>query len=233
MFDKLKKAFSREVAPAPTVIASPPVGLRADVAKWAAGQGLRVSDRPGGKSLVLEGKAAGRQWVMELGEPTRKYVRTEELRARAELGINDSVAAMVMTRKLKEALEKQAYQMFTDTLQTTADPNLPEEMRWLSMYEELGWESLPMEFWDRYAVLSDERDHAMTWVTPELAKLLMHWPDPAPSAEIPLILLVMRGKCYLRMEMSPQQLGTVQHAVRIYTAACESAVEGLSTDLAL
>jgi hypothetical protein len=38
-----------------------------------------------------------------------------------------------MNRPLKEALEKRACEKYTDTLQTTADPSLPEEMRWLAM----------------------------------------------------------------------------------------------------
>ena len=45
-----------------------------------------------------------------------------------------------MNRPLKESLEKQAYQIYTDQLQTSVDPNLPEEMRWLAMYDEVGWE---------------------------------------------------------------------------------------------
>ena len=68
-----------------------------------------------------QGRAASR-WRLQLGRPTRDYIRGEELRARAELGIDDDVAVLVMNRPLKEALEKQAYQMYTDSLQTSVDP---------------------------------------------------------------------------------------------------------------
>ena len=58
----------------------------------------------------------------------------------------------IINRPLKEDLEKRAYEMYTDTLQTTVDPSLPKEMRWLAMYPETGWQSLPPEFLKRYAV---------------------------------------------------------------------------------
>jgi hypothetical protein len=76
------------------------------------------------------------------------------------------VLVVLMNRPLKEVLEKQAYSSITDTLQTSVDPNLPEEMRLLAMYEETGWDSIPRPFWDRYAVLSDDRAHALAWVDP-------------------------------------------------------------------
>jgi hypothetical protein len=45
----------------------------------------------------------------------------------------------------------------------SADPNLAEEMRWLAMFDEMGWDSLPDAFWARYSVLSDRRETAPPW----------------------------------------------------------------------
>ena len=78
-----------------------------------------------------------------------------------------------MSRPLKEMLEKRAYGIYTDTVQTTAAPSLTEEMRWLALYPEVGWNGLPNAFWDRYAVLADRRNHAMDWVDLALAGLLL------------------------------------------------------------
>lgn len=110
-----------------------------------------------------------------------------------------------------------------------ADPNLPEEMRWLAMYDEVGWDALPPAFWERYAVLADRRENALAWLSPALAAMTMDWPDPAPDAETPFILMLLRGKAYLRMEYKPADMPTLQHASLIFTSACESAVKGLST----
>ena len=60
--------------------------------------------------------------------------------------MSEDVAVLTINRPLKEALEKRAYKMYTDTLQTTEDPGLPEEMRWLAIYDEAGWGTLPPEF---------------------------------------------------------------------------------------
>jgi hypothetical protein len=224
MFDRLKKAFSKEAkqpeGPSSQLTAGP-------ASEWASQNGVTMSfTSPGGKGPTMQGKVGGKAWRMEVGRPTRNYIMGEELRARAELGITEDMAAMVISRPLKDALEKKAYSMITDTLQTTADPNLPEEMRWLAMYDEVGWDSLPPEFWKRYAILSDKREHALAWMDGNFAELLMAWPDPAPTAEVPFIVALMRGKCYLRMEYLPAENSTMEHAAKIFTAACEGALSG-------
>jgi hypothetical protein len=203
------------------------------VSQWAGTQGFSFTDMDAGKGFSLTGKVSGKPWRMELGRPSRNFIRGEELRARAELGINEDAAVLVMNRPLKEALEKKAYSIYTDSLQTTADPNLPEEMRWLSMYEEVGWDSLARPFWARYAILADQRENALAFMDTNLADLLMGWPEPAPLPEVPFMLMLLRGKAYLRMEYSPAQMPTLQHAAAIFTCACESALGGLSTDIAL
>ncbi|MBI2770933.1 MAG: hypothetical protein HYX47_15005 [Burkholderiales bacterium] len=233
MFERIKRALSGQgKEPAESVSPSSQMAGGA-LSEWAATQGFGFSSQGAGGLMQFEGKISGRKWRMELGKPTRNFIRGEELRARAELGINEDAAVLVMNRPLKEALEKKAYSMYTDSLQTTADPNLPEEMRWLSMYDEVGWESLPRPFWERYSVLADQRDNALAWVTTPLARQMMEWPQPGPTPEIPFMLMLLRGKAYLRMEYTPADMPTLQHAAAIFTTACEAAVDGLSTDLAL
>lgn len=222
MFDRLKKAFTKEAKPE-----GPPSQLTAGPAsEWATQNGITMSPGAHGKGPSMQGKIAGKPWRMEVGKPTRSYILGEELRGRAELGITDELAAMVMSRPLKDALEKKAYSMITDTLQTTADPNLPEEMRWLAMYDEVGWDALPSAFWKRYAIMADKREHALAWMDGNFAELLMAWPDPAPTDEVPFIVALMRGKCYLRMEFLPAEPSTLEHAAKIFTAACEGALSG-------
>ncbi|MDW5441637.1 hypothetical protein [Polaromonas sp. SM01] len=138
-----------------------------------------------------------------------------------------------MNRPLKESLEKRADAVYTDRVQTTADPRLPEEMRWLAMYPEVGWGSLAPEFWERYAVLADQRDHATAWLDRNLAELLLQWPVPGPDAQTPFFLMLLRGKAYLRMQYSPADMATLQHAAIIYTSACDAALAGLTTDIPL
>jgi len=220
MFERIKKAFTKDARPeaAPSALHAGPVS------EWAATQGFGFSIDDTGHNIALEGKVGGRPWKLVLGKPTRNYIFGEEVRGRAELGIDESVAVLIMNRPLKEALEKRAYELYTDQLQTSLDSSMPEEMRWLSMFEEVGWESLPEQFWTRLAILTDNKDAALKWIDTPLAQLMLDWPEPAPSAEVPFIVLLLNGKAYLRMEYTPAQLGTLQHAAHIFTSACDSAL---------
>ena len=221
MFERIKKAFSRESkdteGPNSQLAHGP-------MSEWAGTQGFAFSIDGANQGIALEGKIAGKPWRIQLGRPTRNYILGQEVRARGELGIDESVAVLIMNRPLKEALEKRAYQIYTDNLQTSVDSSLPEEMRWLAMFEEVGWEGLPREFWSRYSVLTDRRENAMAWIIEPLAHLALQWPKPGPSAEVPFMVLLMNGKAYLRMEYTPADIATLQHASLIFTSACEAAL---------
>ncbi|MES2974789.1 MAG: hypothetical protein V4757_14335 [Pseudomonadota bacterium] len=228
MFERFKKAFAKDKEPDAAAMNSQMP--QSQVSEWAGTQGFAFSGQ--GNAFALDGKVGNKTWRMERGKPSRNFIRGEELRGRCELGVDEDISVLVMNRPLKQALEKKAYALYTDSLQTTADPNLPEEMRWLAMYDEVGWDSLPLAFWDRYSILTDQREHALGWVDPILADLLMSWPEPGPSAEVPFMLMLLRGKAYLRMEYTPADMPTLQHAATIFTTACESAMGGLS-DIAI
>jgi len=233
MFDRIKKAFSRDAKEPPESAGpgSPNSQLfqGGPVSEWATTQGFAFSADGSGHGMALEGQVGGKPWRLQLGRPTRNYIMGAEVRARAELGILDDVAVVVMNRPLKESLEKKAYQIYTDQLRTSVDSTMPEEMRWLSMFDEVGWEKLPREFWARYSVLTDRRDDAVAWVDPAMARLMMDWPTSATSPEVPFMVLLLRGKAYLRMEYTPADLATLQHAALIFTRACESALGALFT----
>lgn len=230
MFERLKKVFAPG-GPSPREALAP--NASDPVSEWAGTQGFGYSGQDIGSGFRLTGRVRGKDWTLESGPASRDYIVGDELRARALLGINEDAAVLIMNRPLKEALEKRAYAIYTDTLQTTADPSLPEEMRWLAMYEEFGWSSLVPEFWERYAVLADRREHALAWIDSNLAELLLHWPAPGLDAQTPFILMLLRGKAYLRMQYAQDDIATLQHAAITYTSACDAALAGLSTDILL
>ena len=230
MFERIKKAFSRPPRDDDKETVGPPSQLAAGaISEWASTRGFGFTPNDNNGALGLEGRIAGKRWRMELGRPSRKFIRGEELRGRAELGVDEDAAVLVLNRSLKDALDKQAYSIYTDGLQTTADPNLPEELRWLAMYDEVGWDGLPPAFWERYAVLADRRENAVAWVDATLAAAMMDWPTPGPDAETPFMLMLLRGKAYMRMEYQPPNMVTLQHAALVFTNACESALGGLAT----
>lgn len=235
MFDRIKRAFAK---PADADSAKPSAladsrSLAADkgpASVWAASRGLALHERGQGKGVAIEGEVMGKPWRIEIGKPSRNFIRTEELRARAELGIDEDLGMLVMNRSLKLALEKQAYERYTDTLQTQVDASMPEEVRWLSVYDEVGWEGLPGAFWDRYSVLADERANAQAWLDTPLATMLLNWPMPSPSAQTPFMLILLRSKSYLRMEYEPANLATLEHAAAIFNWSCESALRAFGVN---
>ena len=246
MFESLKNALGLGQANQPTQAkpgqskpgqvkgqnAVTPVGRHAGspVSEWANTQGLAFFERRDGRGgYQIEGKVGNKVWRLEQGQPSRDFIKGTELRARAELGVRDDVAVMVISRQLKNDLDKRAFALYTDTLQTLADPSLPEEMRWLSIYEEMGWETLGNVFLSHYAILADTRDNAMAWITPELVIALTTWPVMDP--DVPKILMIMRSKAYLRMECTPGDIPTLEHAALLFTTACELALSELSTDV--
>lgn len=204
--------------------------------EWAGLDGLACTVEAGEGRFGVSGKMGGHPWRVERAPASRDYLVGEELRGRAEIGINAQVTVVIMNRALKETLEKRAYSLYTDTLETQASPLLMEEMRWLALYPEAGWDSLPDEFFHRYAILAERRTDAMTWLTPELVALLMEWPEPAPDNTVPFILMLMRGKAHLRMQALPRAaasdarayLPAQIHAVRLLVSASGLAVGAFS-----
>src|SRR4051794_3702586 len=197
MFDRIRKAFSREGKDPSEEGGTVSQLAHGPISEWAGTQGFTFSTDANGQGIALDGKVGGRPWRLQVGRPSRKYIFGEELRARAELGLRDDVAVLIINRPLRDALEKQAYEIYTDPLQTSVDPTLPEEMRWLAMYDEVGWESLPTDFSDRYAILTDHRDNALAWVGKLLIRATLDWPHPGPTAQVPFMILLLRGKAYL------------------------------------
>jgi hypothetical protein len=63
------------------------------------------------------------------------------------------------------------------------------------------------------------------WLDAALIRATLDWPIPGPGPQVPFMMLLLRGKAYLRMEYTPSDLLVLQHAALIFTTACESALE--------
>ena len=239
MFNSLKNALglnkAKPVGHSELPVTRSPLSVAQQLGKgsgWATMQGDSALGSVGtGKGFRLDGSLHGLPWRIEQGKPSRDFIKGLELRARGEMNVQQDIAVMIMTRSLKNELDKRAFALYTDTLQTQVDPHLPEEMRWLSMYEEVGWESLGSDFLDHYAILADDHENAMKWVVPDLTRLLMAWPSSEP--DVPRVLMVLRGKVYLRMQISESDLATAEHGSRVFNIACEAAVSAFGADIAL
>jgi hypothetical protein len=238
MFDFLSQLFNRESG----VATGQPAG--ADLlalTQWASQQGLRYSapSKPGRQTsnaapdCALEGDLNGKTWQLEWGKSERDFVQGQELRGKSDLGVLDSVAVFVMSRELKADLEKQAYAMYTDDLQTVIDPKLPEEMRWLAIYPEVAWTGLPTVFLERYCVLAAKKEYAQAWLDAATVQAILacsgQTDRPMPmTKEVPFVMGLLRGRWQLRVECSLPTLARVQLAVNLCRVACSSALTNVA-----
>jgi len=152
MFERLRSVFTRGA----TSAADRSTATATQLSQWAKGQGWSFAFQGEPAQFHLGGVAAGQPWRMESGAPARDYIHGTELRARADLRVAPEVALMVISRSLKEELEGRVYGAITDTMQTAVDDSLPQEMRWLAIYEELRWPELPTSFSRLFAVVGAE-----------------------------------------------------------------------------
>lgn len=193
------------------------------VSGWAGAQGLEFDRLADGTGFALIGTVGGRPWRLEQCLAGRDFIVGAELRARAELALSENLAIMLINRPLKESLEKRVYEQATHGVQTTVDAELPEEVRWLALYDQVGWNTAPLAFWDHYALVADNRAQAQQWLDGPLMDLLQAWPTTAVQQATPFILQVQRGRVYLRMEYPQPDVPTLRHAVAVFIQACTSA----------
>jgi len=225
MLDRLRKALHLSGG----ATATRPVSNQ-EVVRWAATQRLAIVPQSVEGHFDLGGDLGARPWRLECGNPTRDYVHGLELRGRADLGVDPDAAVMVLNRPLQESLEGNAYNAITDTLQTTVNASLPEEMRWLAMYEEVAWPGLPASFRQHFAVVAERMETAQRWIhAPVVSQLLniVEGEGGEVRAQSPLLLMLVRGKVYLRMEHTQRSLKEIAQATQLLLAAAQGALQSL------
>lgn len=190
---------------------------------WAAAQGFVFEPSEIAGNFSLAGKVGGYEWRLQRLQTDRDFIVGTELRVRADVSLDPGIAIMLINRPLKEALEQRAFEQVTHGVQTMVDTDLPEEARWLALYDQVGWSSAPLEFWDRYAIVAETRAQAQQWLEGPLLPLLMDWPTPAVQQMTPFILRLHHGRLELRMEYGNADLAVLEHVCKLFQQACISA----------
>lgn len=218
MFDLLKNAWARR---------QEAVLHMESLTRWADDNGLQYSPLPNG-GWAVHGDWGGQPVRIECAAPSRPFIQGAELMARVDLGRATAGGVVVMNRMLKHHLEHWAselYSQYTDTLQTTAQ-QVPDEVRWLSMYRDAGWSGPDRHFWSRYAVLTNVLDVAREWIDGEGLQRLMRWPVDALSPDTPLMLMLLKGKAYMRLQLDDGlDTDKAMHALDLFRHFGEQALE--------
>ena len=191
---------------------------------WAAQAGLRYRRDEDGQRFVIEAPSAGQTLRMEWGPSQRSYIAGDELRIRLDLNLPGALQLMAMTRPLMERLEQETFERYTQEAQTIIDMSHPEEMRWLAMFPKIDL-SFDKVLQARYGVLGVNTVLGMAWINGPLGEQLQQSTQTLLAGDEPFVLMVMRGKVYLRMQMAQPQPQSLSQCLAVFDAAVQSALQ--------
>lgn len=213
MLDALKRLISRH----------PPVAEWTALAQWARDHKMsfkRVRDEEG---FVIDGGLASKPWRLEWGPPQRQYIEGQELRLRMDVGLSPDLQMLVLSQNLFETLESSTFDSFTETTQTVMDNNTPEEMRWLVMFPQATCKVSKVVRAHFHLVGSSPLE-AANWFEGELAQRLESATSGFLKDEPPFMLMVLRGRVYLRLQLSRPDVASVSQAVAVFETAVLQAI---------
>ena len=213
MFDAIKRWMS----------GNPPSPEWVEVAQWAKAQGHGFKRAREGEGFVIDGSFGNRPWRMEWGPPQRAYISTQELRIRMELKLSSDMQMLLMSRTLMEMLERETFERYTETTQTLIDVSTPEEMRWLAMFPKVAL-ALPKDLRGRFGAVGLDPQGTASWVDSGVAQQLLQASTGMLRDEPPFVVMTLRGRAYLRMQLGLPEPAVLTQALSLFNAAVQSAL---------
>jgi hypothetical protein len=192
------------------------------IAEWAKRREHVYKRARGEDGFVIDGAFEGRPWRIEWGPPQRAYIEGHELRIRMELELPSELQMLVLSRPLMDSLERQTFEEFTDNVQTQIGTKTPEEMRWLVMFPKVslaGLKTLRL----RFGAVASAPAAGLAWLEGPLANMLEHAAHDLLRAEPPFVLMTLRGRAYLRMQLLAPDPKAVAGALALFETAIAQA----------
>ena len=197
------------------------------IAPWAASKNytFRAVQAEG---FVIDGRLGATPWRLEWGPSQRPYIQGQELRIRSELGLAAELQVVLMNRVLQEKMEKDVFDQYVEGVQTRIDNQTPPEMRWLVMFPKLPGSEMPL-LKDRYVALASTKTWLRQWLDGALSQVLA---AQSVDIEVPVVLMIGRGRLMLRTALADADVAPVQHWLRVFETAMREArrVSNDSTD---
>lgn len=193
------------------------------VADWARRRGAFYKRAKENEGFVVDGALEGRAWRLEWGPPQRAYIEGRELRLRMELGLSQHLQMLLLSRPLMERLERQTFEQFTAHMETQIDVSTPEEMRWLAMFTKVPL-AAPRELKLRFAAVASAPPLASSWIDGPLSDRLAEAARGPLAAEPPLVLMTLRGRLYLRLQLDDPKAAAIETMVALFETAAAQAV---------
>ncbi len=219
MFDALKRL----------IVGKPQPPQWPAVAAWAQKNKLRFKRIRDDDGFVIDGGPESKPWRLEWGPPQRAYIEGHELRLRMELGLPSDWQVMLLSQPLLEMLERQTFERFTESTQTVIDANTPEEMRWLAMYPKVSYQA-PKPLRSRFGLIANVAPIATNWVEGALAQQLEQASGRVLDHEPPFVLMLLRGRVYLRTQMPDPDVVMMGQMVALFECAVLQALRAAGAE---
>jgi hypothetical protein len=190
---------------------------------WARQRGSQFKRAREDEGFVVDGALDGRPWRLEWGPPQRSYIEGHELRLRMELGLSHDLQMLLLSRPLMETLERQTFEQYTANMQTQIDVSTPEEMRWLAMFPRVPL-AASKEVKSRFAAVAASPTTGAAWIDGLLSERLAELACSPLVAEAPLVLMTLRGRVYLRLQLAEPDVATLDAMLKLFETAAAQAV---------
>lgn len=193
------------------------------VESWAARSGLRFRKARDLSRFLIESTSSGFELRMEWGPSQRSYIESSELRMRMDMNLPGSLEMLVLNQPLMERLEGETFERYTQSAQTMIDLSTPEEMRWLAMFPKVDL-SHDKTLRSRFCALGADPGLTLAWIKSGLGTQLERASQEFLTQDTPFVLITMRGKIYLRMQMAEPSPAALAQCLALFDAAACSAL---------
>ncbi len=138
------------------------------------------------------------------------------------LGLPPDLQMLIVSKSLMELLEKQAFEQFTESNQTEMGDATPEETRWLVMFPKIAMNGSKL-MRASFAGVSSLPNEGPAWVEGPLGHALERAAGTLLRLTPPFVLMTLRGRAYLRMQMKSADETDVAAAAALFETACTEA----------
>jgi len=192
------------------------------IAGWARRAGHVHKREKDGDGFAIDGHLDGKPWRLEWGRPQRPYIEGHELRMRMVLDIPADLQMLLMTKPLRERLAKDAFEQATQTNQTSLNDTVGEETRWLVVFPRISLSGSQI-LRNCFAGVSSLPHEGKAWLDGPLAHGLERAAATWLSAQPPFLLMTLRGRIYLRLQLGSADEADIAAAVALFGVAAGSA----------
>ena len=193
-----------------------------EIASWARQNGYTWKREKDGDGFAIDGRLDTTPWRLEWGRPQRPYIAGRELRLRIALGLPPDLQMLVMTRSLKSALENAASEHAVQSTRTQVGGTGAEEIRWLALFPKISFGASKI-LRSTFAGVSSLAHEGPAWLEGALGHGLERATSTWLAAQPPFLLMTLRGRLYLRLQLASADPGDVAAVVDLFQTAADAA----------